>query len=61
MFLFSLRFRCRTIPISRHLGLDFHTPVELLLGDALFSLGVTLFFDRVEDAAQFREPLEPDG
>ena len=51
--LLSLRFGRGSVPVGGHLGLDFHAAVEFLLGDALFTLGIAFFLDRVEDAAEF--------
>ena len=37
------------------LRFDFHVIVEFLFCDAVFTLRVAFFFDRVEDAAEFCE------
>lgn len=56
-FFLPLLLSGRAFPISRHLSLDLHSAVELMFCDALFAVRVSLFFDGVEDAAQFGEPL----
>lgn len=45
------------LAVRSHLGFNFHTAVEFMFRHAAFALGVTFFFNRVEDATQFGEPL----
>lgn len=60
-FLFALFLRGGALAVSGHLGFNFHTAVEFMFCHAALALGVAFFFNGVEDATQFGEPLQIIG